>query len=161
MKNKDIMISDNFRMSEFVVSDEYPRIAAEIQLSRFEEAFITILVHTILQPARDYADRVIKIISAKRNEQLNGLVGGSDDSDHLKAIAVDWVVLTEDCEDVDSIKTREIFRYITGQMPYAFGQHILYVTKDFTTRFCHTSLPTSKHQGEVWVFWPNRKERIQ
>lgn len=149
MKNQDIQISDNFKLGEFVVSDEYPEIAAGIKLNRFEEAFITILVHTILQPARDYADRIIKILSCKRNDQLNGLVGGSENSDHLRAMACDWVVLTENRRHVDPDMTKDVFRYITTEMPYAFGQCILYVKKDKSRCFCHTSLPTIKHQGEI------------
>lgn len=158
MKNKDIQISNDFRMSEFVVSDEYPQIAGEIELSRFEEAFITILVHTILQPARDYAERAIKILSCKRNDQLNDLVDGSNTSDHLQALAADWVVLNKDRTAVDSIRTRGAYKYIIDNMPYAFGQHIFYLEKDFSACFCHTSLPTLKHQGEVWTFMPGLKE---
>lgn len=153
-------ITNNFTIKEFIVSQDFPRIADEIKLTPWEESFITILANSILQPARNHINKPIQILSGKRSPQLNGLVGGSKTSDHLKAMAVDFVVLFKDGMTIDPNNTNIVFEYIARSMPNSFGQLILYVKDGGTPRFCHVSLPTIGHQGECWVFRPDGRERL-
>ena len=82
-------LTKNFNTSEFVVSKDYPEIASEIVLSSLEALRLKLLCQCILQPLRN-AYGVIKIVSGKRNEELNRKVNGVATSGHLTASACDF-----------------------------------------------------------------------
>lgn len=76
-------LSKNFNLSEFAVSDTYPDVAAGITFNPDEIERIQALVDFILQPLRNHIGEPIYITSGKRSPELNNLVNGYGDSDHL------------------------------------------------------------------------------
>ena len=148
MKQNRKIPNSNFNISEFVVSRDHPRVARGIRLTEWEERLAAILVYTILQPLRSFIGRPIVITSGKRNHELNGLIGGSKNSDHLRMMAVDFIIPKEDGH-VDSNCLELAHNWIRANMKYSFGQLLLYRDSKGRARFIHASLPTEKHHGEA------------
>jgi hypothetical protein len=76
-------ISKNFSYSEFKVSNNYPELAAKIELTTLDRYKIFWMVQIFLQPVRDLLNLEVFVGSAKRSTELNNKVGGTGDSDHL------------------------------------------------------------------------------
>jgi len=85
-------ISRNFSFSEFVVSESFPQLAAQIVMTQAHKVKAHWMTHIILQPLRDILndgvahvqDEVtIKISSGIRDVALNSAVRGVNSSDHL------------------------------------------------------------------------------
>ena len=94
--------SKNFMLKEFIVSAEYPEMAALIKFTRAEAERTRQLVLYLLQPLRDFLSSSITIISGKRSPELNAMpkVKGHLNSDHKynpkrKSIACDFT-----CDDL-------------------------------------------------------------
>lgn len=138
----------NFKMSEAVVSAQYPELASNIILAHYEEWLFGVLVYTILQPARKWLGQPIIITSGKRTRKLNSLINGSPNSDHLYMMAVDFYVEAKD-GSVDREATEKVFEWIQINFPYSFGQLIIYRKPNMLARFVHASLPSERHHGEV------------
>ena len=85
-------LSTNFKLNEFTYSktaDEYnvsnaPTKTAVINLK--------LLCNNILQPLRNYLNKPIFISSGFRSEEVNALVGGTINSQHLRGQACDFYV---------------------------------------------------------------------
>ena len=84
-------ITENFNLEEF----EYSRVAIENKISNKipEEALQKIkdLCINLIQPIREKLNSSITISSGYRNKQLNKLVGGEENSQHMKGEAADII----------------------------------------------------------------------
>ena len=91
-QSKNIKLSENFTLYEFMRSD----IANRINLHRYQEQItekdvlnLKRLCENILQPLRNYFKEPINITSGYRSPQLNRAIGGAQQSDHLYGRAAD------------------------------------------------------------------------
>lgn len=134
-------ITKNFQTEEFVISDSYPDIAAQIELSPEDITKMELLTHLFLQPTRDQFGAV-KILSGIRSRELNELIGGSLNSDHLYRVYPATAAVDFTCSSVG-----EAYKFLKMRGPFAYGQLILYQSQ----HFIHVSLPTEKHVGEAWI----------
>lgn len=114
-------LSEHFNMGEFT----YSRVAIENALDNTPppEAVKAIrnLVGKLLEPLRVCYNLPIQISSGYRNEELNRLVGGVPDSQHLKGEAVDMYTLgssrlLESLEDSGLNFDQAIFYRLKGFM---------------------------------------------
>ena len=88
--NSNDQISRNFCYSEFTAS----KIAEGFHIdnsipSEYVKLNIRALVTLLLQPLRAACGHALKVNSGYRCKKLNGLVGGSDNSQHMKGQAAD------------------------------------------------------------------------
>lgn len=88
--NSNDQISRNFCYSEFTGS----KIAEGFHIdnsipSEYVKLNIRALVTLLLQPLRTACGHALKVNSGYRCKKLNGLVGGSDNSQHMKGQAAD------------------------------------------------------------------------
>lgn len=84
----DIRLSKNFRLHEFVVSNDHPGLARLLEPSGYERLCLELLCRSLLQPIRDRWGRY-SITSGLRSDELNDAVDGYENSDHLYGIAGD------------------------------------------------------------------------
>lgn len=124
----------HFRFSEFVYSPAALKqnIDNRVTNPRYM-ANICALVDNVLDPLRDIVHMPIYINSGYRCAELNRLVGGSDNSQHLRGLAADISFgrneyLCEWVYDVLKTGTYPMFEHI--------DQCILYINK----RFIHVSI---------------------
>ena len=127
-------LTKNFTESEFVVSKDYSAIASRIVLTDTEGIRLKLLCQSIMQPLRDNVG-AITILSGKRNDELNTLVGGTATSDHLTANACDFTCnryLPDVYEDMKDAPYRQLILYPT---------------------FIHVSIniPGKRYKHERWI----------
>ncbi len=118
----DIIITKNFKLSEFVRTKHYNFNEENKEVAIRYITDIIKLTTTILQPLRDYIGRPLHITSGVRCKELNKLVGGSERSQHCVGQAVDITVTGWDLEltfndIVDFLKKNKIK---FGQCIYEF-----------------------------------------
>ena len=133
--------SKNFGWHEFLVSADYPELAAKMSLSDQDKVKIFYLCRIILQPVRDKFGRVV-ILSGKRSQELNKAIDGTLNSDHLfhdESVAADFTT--------PEAKLDEVYRFLIRPR-HLFGQLIKYDRSNFI----HVSLPTRKNQGSHWAW---------
>jgi len=138
----DVQFTEHFRLSHFIVSRDYPELAAEIVLDDMHIARFDLLSRILLQPARDYIQSPIYISSGMRSPKLNDAVDGSEGSDHLCGLAVD--IDTE-----SAVNTQLVFNYLLKHRMDVIGQLILYRDSNGEVDFIHVSLPSERYHGEV------------
>jgi hypothetical protein len=143
MDNKKI--TKNFSLNEFKVSAVRPDLAEKITFTKVDERNIELLCIIFLQPLRDEFG-YIKVLSGKRSHELNKAIGGSANSDHLKANAVDIVPLTNTINGENTIS--KMWKMIIRNKS-CIGQAILYIDNHAKNQFIHISLPTKQHCGEM------------
>lgn len=134
MKNQfNVRISKNFTLREFVISKSASvnHIYNQFELDFSIVQNIRNLTTHILQPLRDTAG-VIHITSGYRCPELNKLVGGSQNSQHLSGSAVDFI-----CNN------SEIITDAISYLP--FDQFIIYDS------FFHVSFDQAKSRKEILV----------
>jgi hypothetical protein len=89
-------ISRNFSYDEFKVSKSFPQVAKAIELTELDRYKFFWLTHLFLQPIRDaIPSHILRVSSALRRGELNGLVGGVPTSDHnykYFSAAVDFLI---------------------------------------------------------------------
>lgn len=149
----------HFMYEEWLVSKDYPELAAQMILTPRERRMIAIQAYSILEPVRDHLtvhrnlDCRIVIPSGKRSPELNSLTpGASEASQHLLAEATDWCVVVRGKTRGPSVDWNRIaFFMLANERRETLGQIILYVTSRKWGRFIHTSLPSEQHHGEVKV----------
>ena len=129
----NIRLSKNFSLIEFVKS----KTASENYISnQFEFDFnivqnIRDLTTHVLQPIRDVAG-VMHITSGYRCEELNKLVGGAQNSQHLQGRAVDFIC-----------KNRDLVIEVINYLPY--DQFIIYDS------FFHVSFDLKRNRKEILI----------
>ena len=76
--------------NEVVVSKDHPDVAGKILLNTQQKESITLWVQSCADPWRLAHPKIpLIILSGVRSPELNQLVGGTSDSDHLHACAFD------------------------------------------------------------------------
>lgn len=143
-------LTKHFSTAEFAVSESYPQEAAKILFSKHDVFKAHLLATLYGEPVRAYISSVegvecgLRVLSGKRSEALNALVGGAEDSDHLfrnECAAFDITFLTNTRERVFLA-----YKFLANS-PTMFGQLIYYPEKNFI----HVSIPSKKHFGECLV----------
>lgn len=143
---RDVQISPHFNSKEFIVSDNYPDLAAEIQFTAQDLTKLYYLVVMVLEPVRTSKAVRFKINSGKRSVELNKNLGGSKTSDHLYyglSCACDFTVVYPD----NGSTQLAVYDTWVVLQNMQFGQLIYYGPE--YGNFIHISLPTRKHQNEV------------
>jgi uncharacterized protein YcbK (DUF882 family) len=124
---KDIQLSDNFKLSEFLANSH----GFHVVPTKEEVQNLKRICDYILQPIRDEFNVPITISSGLRSIGLNSVVGGRNNSRHLRGLAVDIQVK-------DPFKLVEIFYYIIRFCDY--HSVIYYNTNFLQNRFIHISI---------------------
>jgi uncharacterized protein YcbK (DUF882 family) len=133
----NLKLSKNFSLGEFKVSKTYAAMAYTMQFQYHEVLTLKLLCLEVLQPIRYQFNKPVMILSGKRSERLNRLVGGSENSDHLTCNAADIVV-----QDVDSLL---VYSAITqSNIPYR--QAIYYKHKNFVHVSSNIPIKGTKHE---------------
>ncbi len=124
----------HFRFSEFIKSDTACKLGIDNKISDPRHvANIYTLVDVVLDPLREIIDVPIYINSGYRCRELNEVVGGSSNSQHMCGLAADICFGRNEylCEWVYGILKSD--RY---QMYQHIDQCILYIDR----RFIHVSI---------------------
>jgi hypothetical protein len=130
MANLNMMLSENFRLLEFVTSVTASNHGIDNSPNSTEIGRLRDLCRKILQPARE-AVGPLKINSGFRSEALNKLVGGVPTSDHRLGYAADVVPLSGD--------TRGLAVWVAKNCP-EFDQIILEFGTDERPDWIHLSV---------------------
>lgn len=107
----------NFKLSEFFCSSTAAKNGIENEPSVDERATIVrninLLVDNVLDPVRDMVNTPIIITSGYRCPQVNRLVGGVDNSQHMSGCAADFHVM-----GFTPAMMYEVFLYIFNTLEY-------------------------------------------
>lgn len=123
-------------IEDLIVSSDFPEAALRVNLSQYDVYNMEGLIHGIIATLDDTFGE-IKILSGKRGTALNGLVGGSKDSDHLYGAAIDFT----------HPKLFEIYNYILDRFDYR--QLILYENRNFIHYSINHKKKPRKHMA--WI----------
>lgn len=93
-------LTRNFSLDEFTRSQTADQYGIEVNPSHQVVSNLTRLCVLILQPLRDEIDLPIIITSGYRPTEVNRIIGGSDNSQHLHGLAADIIVPGLPTEDV-------------------------------------------------------------
>jgi zinc D-Ala-D-Ala carboxypeptidase len=129
----DLQLSKNFWLSEFLTSQTASRSGICNMPSQAVIKNLKILCTELLQPLRDDLELPLIISSGYRSPQLNKLVGGSQNSQHMQGNAVDFIV-----PNLSLIATA---KFIIDNPKYKFDQLIL----EFDS-WLHISFNSSKNR---------------
>lgn len=133
MNKLNIRLSKNFSLIEFIKSKTSSEnyISSQFEIDYNIIRNIRDITTHILQPLRDAAGAV-HITSGYRCAELNKLVGGSLNSQHLEGKAVDFI-----CNN------REIVNEVINYLP--FDQFIIYDS------FYHVSFDLSRNRKQIII----------
>lgn len=140
-------LTENFYLSDFIVSSEYPELASKIEISDYDIDCFKLLCESILQPIWNRFGAV-NILSGKRSRALNKAVKGASDSDHLHSIAADIVI---DNKEVP-IDMFNVFKWVvTSPHPLPYRQVIYY--PESNSKFVHVSInkPGRVYKREAFI----------
>lgn len=84
-----IRLSRNFTLGELVRSDVAEKLQLDNMPSVEAVANLTLLAHCLLQPLRDHVKQPIRVNSGFRSAEVNRVVGGVKNSQHLTGMAAD------------------------------------------------------------------------
>lgn len=135
-------LSENFSLYEFKVSSSYPEIAEKMEFTELEVVTLQLLCAACLQPIRDKMGRM-KILSGKRSEELNNLIGGSATSDHKTCNAADI--------DPKEFDVEYVYKWIVEQSNIDYRQVIFYPDQNFIHISVNMPSKPRKHQALVKV----------
>lgn len=117
----------NFKLSEFFVSSTADKNGIKNEPSLDERATIerniNLLVDNVLDPIRDKFCAPVIITSGYRCQQVNKLVGGANNSQHMSGCAADFHIKGFTCSMM-----RQVFLNVYGTME--FDQLIYYRSKN-------------------------------
>ena len=134
----------NFKLSEFFDSSTADKNGIKNEPSLDEKATvernINLLVAYVLGPVRDILHTPIIITSGYRNSQVNKLVGGANNSQHMSGCAADFHV-----QGFTSSMMRNVFLYIYDNMD--FDQLIYYRDKNII----HVSYVENSNRHEAFL----------
>ena len=134
----------NFKLSEFFVSSTADKNGIKNEPSLDERATvernISLLVDNVLDPIRDKFCAPITITSGYRCPQVNKLVGGVNNSQHMSGCAADFPV-----KGFTYLMMRQVFLNIYDTME--FDQLIYYRSKNFI----HVSYVENGNRHEAFL----------
>lgn len=134
----------HFNLSEFFQSSTAAKNGIKNEPSSDEKATIVrninLLVDNVLDPARDEFRAPIIITSGYRCPQVNRLVGGVDNSQHMSGCAADFHVM-----GFTPSMMHEVFLYIFNTLE--FDQLIYYRSKNFI----HVSYVENCNRHEAFI----------
>lgn len=134
----------NFKLSEFFASSTADKNGIKNEPSLDEKATvvrnINLLVAYVLDPIRDALHTPIIITSGYRSQQVNKLVGGANNSQHMSGCAADFHV-----QGFTSSMMRNVFLYIYDTMD--FDQLIYYRSKNII----HVSYVENGNRHEAFL----------
>ena len=131
MLDRNEKLTTHFRFGAFLVSKDYPELAAALTPSGIHTNNLFLLCATILEPVRmETSIGPIIILSGYRDIFLNDAVGGATNSLHRFGKAADITP-----EDLGSIHL--LFAVLQHMVPHAWTQLIWYKKKNFI----HVALP--------------------
>lgn len=134
----------NFRLSEFFASSAADKNGIRNEPSPDERAAIerniNLLVDNVLDPVRDKFCAPVIITSGYRCPQVNKLVGGVNNSQHMSGRAADFHVKGFTC-----LMMRQVFLDIYDTMD--FDQLIYYRSKNFI----HVSYAENANRHEAFL----------
>jgi len=142
--------TDHFIYNEWLVSDERPDLAKQMSLSELEKVKVFYMAN-ILEPIRKNCNNIpIRVLSGKRTPELNVVIGGVENSDHLFTFEK---AATDFCFYWDNFFLWNAYYILKKQYLKFLGQVIIYLYSDnfMIPRFIHFSLVTKKHNGEMLV----------
>ena len=128
-------LTKNFKLEEFLINNH------DIDLKpNFNEILnLKLLCLNVLQPLRDNIDNPIIITSGFRNKELNKIVHGANNSQHLTGQACDFI-----CDNLT-----EAYQYIRRNLTY--DELILYVSDSLKTEFIHVSFNNKQNDKETMI----------
>lgn len=134
----------NFKLSEFFVSSTADKNGIKNEPSLDERATIerniNLLVDNVLDPIRDMVRTPIIITSGYRSPQVNKIVGGADNSQHMSGCAADFHV-----KGYNRSMMYEVFLYIFNTLE--FDQLIYYPSKNII----HVSYMENCNRHEAFI----------
>lgn len=134
----------HFNLSEFFQSSAAAKNGIKNEPSSDEKATIVrninLLVDNVLDPIRDMVHTPILITSGYRCPQVNRLVGGVDNSQHMSGCAADFHVM-----GFTPSMMHEVFLYIFNTLE--FDQLIYYRSKNFI----HVSYVENCNRHEAFI----------
>ena len=107
-------LSEHFKLSEFTKSKTAMDNGIDNTPSENAIYNLEALCKDVLEPIRQYFNCPVIITSGFRSKKLNGLIGGSKYSQHLKGEASDFIV--------KGVKTSDVFAFITNTKKWTSGQ---------------------------------------
>lgn len=138
-------ITENFYVSELRASAQHKDLAQKIEITPLIFDTAKLLLQSCWQPVRDRFG-VIKVNSFVRSNELNALVRGSENSDHIIGAAMDGTPKDEHCMDV--------FKWIVkNKLPYR--QLIYYVEHEFIHMAINT--PGKQFKNDAIILRKNEK----
>jgi zinc D-Ala-D-Ala carboxypeptidase len=121
-------LADNFYYKEFFVSERFPDLADKCYDREGNNVVFQLrfkkLCQEVLQPARDWLNKPIKIESGYRDKFLNPAVGGVPTSEHMLALAVDLAGDFDKKEMYEWLKENTCYR----QLYFNPAKNILHVS---------------------------------
>lgn len=129
-----MQLSQNFSLSEFTASDKAKQYGISNEPTPEALTCLKTLVTMFLQPLRTKLNKPIKISSGYRNDKVNRLVGGVDNSQHELGEAVDI--------SVDGMTPKQLCEFII-QSGLEFDQIICEPT------WVHCSYSKGKNRKQV------------
>ena len=134
----------HFNLSEFFQSSTAAKNGIKNEPSADEKATIVrninLLVDNVLDPVRDMVNTPIIITSGYRCPQVNRLVGGVDNSQHMSGCAADFHV-----QGYNHSMMYEVFLYIFNTLE--FDQLIYYPSKNII----HVSYVENCNRHEAFI----------
>lgn len=134
----------NFKLSEFFASSTADKNGIKNEPSLDAKATvernINLLVAYVLDPLRDVLHTPMIITSGYRTPQVNKLVGGANNSQHMSGYAADFHV-----QGFTSSMMRNVFLYIYDTME--FDQLIYYRSKNII----HVSYVENNNRHEAFL----------
>lgn len=99
--NPGARVSPDFVYAEFMRSQTADRHGITIEIEERSEVHLNLmdLVAYVMQPLRDGAEAAVRITSGYRPPDVNRLVGGAPDSQHVTAEACDFWIEGMDYEE--------------------------------------------------------------
>jgi len=119
--NTSIKLSEGFNLDEFTISQVAERHGYNNEPNEKEIDNLTNLCSNVLQPLREIIHVPIVITSGFRSFDVNTIVGGASNSQHLEGKAADFIV--------PSMILADVFNIVQNQLPfdqliYEFGKWI-------------------------------------